>query len=140
MTAGKDLYSNIKVAKAINPAALTGTSTPISVDRLGYESVLAVVQTGAMTTVDSSNYFEFTLVESDDGTTFTDVADSDVIGSTVNLIVKCDAAGDANGTFVLGYKGSKRYVSVLATETGTSSIIAGATIVLGSNANAPVNA
>lgn len=131
MSAGKDLFNNLVIAKAINPASITATTTPISVDRQGFGSVLAVVQTGAMTTVSDSNFFELTLVESDDGITFTDVADTDVIGSNVNLIVKCDASGDANSTFKLGYKGAKRYVSVLATETGTSVIVVGASIVLG---------
>jgi hypothetical protein len=132
MSAGKDLFNNLVVAKAINPASITATTTPISVDRQGFGSVLAVVQTGAMTTADASNFFLLEIFESDDGVTFTKAADTDVIGSDVNLIVKCDGAPKANGTFTLGYKGAKRYVSVQATETGTSVIVVGASIVLGS--------
>ena len=134
----KDLYNNVTLAAAQYPASISATGSVISVDRRGYDSVLACVNTGAMTTVDSSNYFSYTLVESDDGSTFTAVAAADIEGGSTNLIAKLDAAGDADKLFKLGYKGSKRYVGILPTETGTSVVIAGAFFILGDPADAPV--
>lgn len=131
MSAGKDLYSNLSVQPAILPASISATTTPVSVDRRGYESVSAVVNCGAMTTItDGTNNFVITLVESVDGSTWTAVAAEDIIGGANNTIVTLVTAS-AGLTYTLGYKGNKRYVSVLATETGTAVAIFGATIVLG---------
>lgn len=132
MSAGKDLYSNLSVQPAILPASISATTTPVSVDRQGYESVLAVVNCGAMTTITNGvNDYTLSLVESDDGSTFTAVAAADIIGAADNTIVTLET-GSAGLTYQLGYKGNKRYVSVLATERGTAVAIFGATIVLGS--------
>lgn len=131
-----DLKNNLTVTSAVHPATLTADGTVVSVDRQGSGAVLAVVQLGALTTVDVSNYFEFKLQESDDGSTFTDVVAADLIGGTTNVIVRANGVlGVANTSYTLGYKGNKRYVGVLADETGTSTIIAGAVIIEGGLSN-----
>ena len=74
-------------------------------DRLGYDSVTLLLLTGTLTDADAT--WSVLLEESDDGTTFTAVADDDLIG-TEALAGFTFAADDACRK--LGYRGTKRYL------------------------------
>lgn len=104
-----DMYSRINVAQSLNPAARIATANGTGVDLAGYEGALCVVSVGTRT--DGTHALK--LQESDDNTTFTDVAAADLRGSF--------PADVTTGTPIrVGYKGTKRYVRAVATVTGAT--------------------
>ena len=126
----KDLSNNIvhvvSLAAAVRTAAANGTG----VDLQGYESATILVDVGAEgDTLSSSVHFEVSLEHSDDNSTFTDVAQADIIDGTISadgIFLKLDGTtgGDpdtAGGIFRVGYVGGKRYVRVVLAKTGTHS-------------------
>lgn len=125
--AKRDLYNNIGVSASVVPAVLTATGTGTGVDTRGFQSVTAVINTGAIV---AAGLFTPKLQESDDNATFTDVAAGDLLGAFANLA--------ASAVQRVGYKGSKRYVRVVLTYVSGTSIAAGAVIVLGHAELAPV--
>lgn len=129
--------SSIETRLALTPAARTATvaDAPI-IDMRGYDSATFVVFAGAVTAADADNRMNFTLSEGDasnlsDGDA---VAAGDFVGAPV-----VDATADADsiiGTIV--YKGSKRYVRLVGTETGTFNAIVGAVVNLSHADHQPV--
>lgn len=105
-------------------ATLSGTtpSKGTLVDMQGFESVTFVVSTGTVTDAGTSAGFGFEVQECDTtaDTSFTAVADGDLIGLESALTVTGDTQDDKLiGS--IGYRGSKRYVRIVATgTTGTN--------------------
>jgi hypothetical protein len=119
----RDLYSNLGVAVLLASATYAADSTPASVDLDGFDSALLAIEVGAGgITFTTSNKVEFVLTHSDDDTTYTNVADADVIGVTgitggiVKSLVAAHAAADVS---LVGYIGGKRYLKLLADFSGT---------------------
>ncbi|XKM40332.1 hypothetical protein A4U53_030850 [Rhizobium ruizarguesonis] len=125
--AKRDLYNNISVAASVAPAVLTATGTGTGVDARGFQSVTAVINTGAIV---AAGLFTPKLQESDDNSAWSDVAAADLLGSFANLA--------ASAVQRVGYKGSKRYVRVVLTYVSGTSIAAGAVVILGHAELAPV--
>ena len=123
----RDLASNIAVVTSIAPAVLTATAIGTSVDLLGFNSAALVISTGAIA---GAGDFAPKLQESDDGTTFTDVAASDVTGTA-------PAALAATSTVELGYKGFKRFIRPVLTLVSGTSIAAAAVVIRGNPAKSP---
>lgn len=121
----KDIKNNVGVVKTINPAAYNTAQTGASADLSGYDAAMAVMHCGAIT--DGTHTPK--LQESDDNSTFTDVAAADLDGSF--------AAMTANTIQRVGYVGAKRYIRVYVTSSGTTGAVYGAVIVLGKPAQAP---
>lgn len=125
---GQDLHNLIVTRLALAGGSKSADTNGATIDRQGYGSVEFIVHAVSMATGDGSNYFTFKLQEGDlaNGNDMADVAAADRIG---DLPV-------ANGTDVadeistVGYKGSKRYVRLVADETGTAAVTAGAVAVL----------
>ena len=126
----KDLSNNIspavRLAAAVRRAAANGTG----VDLQGYESATVLVDVGAEgDTLSSSVHFEVSLEESDDNSTFTDVAQASIIDGTIasgGIFLKLDGTAGGNpdstgGIFRVGYVGNKRYIRVVLAKTGTHS-------------------
>jgi hypothetical protein len=120
-----DLHNNIKQKLALSPVALgaTGASAGKIIDRQGYGGVEFLVGYGAVTTTGS--VVTALLKEGDVTGTLTSVADADLIG-TEALAGLAAAATRTSGVAQqvvkrLGYKGSKRYVQLTLTNTGTTS-------------------
>jgi len=119
----KDLHSGVSVATLIGAAVLTADNTPASIDRAGFEAVEIVLAIGAGgITFSGSNKIEFVLTHSDDDTTYTNVADADLLGvtGTANGIIKAlTSAHAAPASYRFGYKGGQRYLKLLADFSGT---------------------
>jgi hypothetical protein len=119
----KDLHSKLKVVSLIDVATLAADSALIAVDRQGYEGVEIVLSIGiGGITFTTSNKVEFVLTHSDDNSSYSNVADADMLGVTgiSNGIIKSlVAAHAAASVHRYGYKGNKRYLKLLADFSGT---------------------
>lgn len=127
----QDLKNNVLAVQSIHPQLVAATVTGIKADLLGYESAMAIVNAGAWT----DGTHTPSLLESDDDSTYTTVAAGDLQGSFTAIA----ASGQQNQAFQVGYKGSKRYLKVKVTVTGSPSTGAyiAAAIVKGNPRNAP---
>lgn len=131
MSGLRDLKSNIGVAMSVLPLLRTATVSGTGVDLREFDSAMAELQVGTIT----DGTFTPKLQESDDDSTYTDVAAADLIGSFT-------ARTSANDGTVerVGYGGDKRYIRVVYTVTGSPATggTVGATIVQGHPHYAPV--
>lgn len=127
MTPERDGASSKTIALAIGPATLAADNTPAAVDLRDYRKATLMLAIGVGgITFDGTNKIEVKLTHSDDGTTYADVADDDVVkdayapASLTTGIIRSLAAAHAAATVQkLGYKGGKRYVKLLADFSGT---------------------
>ena len=134
----KDLSNNISPAVSLAAATRTAAANGTGVDLQGYESATVLVDVGAEgDTLSSSVYFEVSLEESDDDSTYTDVAQAGIIDGTATG--NPDSAG---GIFRVGYVGNSRYIRVVLAKTGTHSngTPLGAMVVRGSARHSSDNA
>lgn len=119
----KDLKHSIKVVKSLNGATYSSDQNGASVDRAGYEAVTAVVLIGAGGIVfDGSNYVAFELEDSDDGSTWADVADkfmSDPTGAGGGEFARVNDPAEDDTTYTCAYFGGKRYTRIVANFVGT---------------------
>lgn len=127
----RDLKSNIKPMTSIAPQSLTAAANGTGVDLKGYDSAAVVFNAGAIGGTTPS--FTFAVQESDDNSTFTDVAAANLVGSAP--VVTTNNAGVS----WVGYAGNKRYIRAIAkTVSGTSpTLLATAVVVLGHPAKLP---
>lgn len=133
--ASRDLHNNVKIVPAIDPAAIrTGNAvtTGATIDTSGFESVEFAVQSGAIT----DGQFAIS-VEDGDQANMSDaaaVAAADLIGAAPTLL-----ATDDSVVKKVGYRGTKRYVRIKATQTGaTTGGFVAAVAILGNPRSAPV--
>jgi hypothetical protein len=132
--ASRDLHNQIKALSAIDPAAIrTGNAvtTGTTIDTQGFESVEFLVQSGAVT----DGTWAVT-VEDGDASNMSDAATVDaayLVGAAPSI-----AAADDSIVKKIGYRGSKRYVRIKATQTGaTTGGFLSAVAVLGHPRNLP---
>lgn len=119
-----DLHSSIKQKLAITPTAAgaTGTTTGKIIDRQGYGGVEFLVGYGAITT--TGTVVTLVMKEGDVTGTLTSVADADMLGTEALAGLAAGARTSGTGQQVVkrvGYKGTKRYVQLNFTNTGTTS-------------------
>jgi hypothetical protein len=107
-------------------ATLSG-ATPAAgdwIDMQGWQSLTFTVGTGTVTDAGTASGFAFEVQESDTtaAADATAVADADLIGTEAALTVTADGDDDKMiGS--IGYRGSKRYVRLVATgTTGTNAV------------------
>ena len=108
--ATRDLTNIVDVAESIRPQVASGAVNGETVDTRGFDSVAFAVSVGAIT--GTGGDATVTIEESDDDSTWTDVADADIIGTEPTLA--------ANTAYQFGYSGNARYVRAvfgLGTET-----------------------
>jgi hypothetical protein len=116
----RDLINSTKATAAFTYGARTASTNGTNIiDMQGFGACTFVVQVAGVTTADSSNLFTFTIQAGDDsglsdGATVT--AATGLLGS--NIVI--DNTNDANKVGMMGYVGGKRYVRLVATETGTA--------------------
>lgn len=119
----RDITESLSAVHLIAPATLSADNTPASVDLLGYQAAAIYVGVGVGgITFSSTNRVDFVLTHSDDNSTFTPVAQADVIGVTVGAggIVRSLIAAHANPSVTeVGYVGRKRWLRMLADFSGT---------------------
>lgn len=140
----KDLHSNIRTKTVISPLAIgaNATKSGIVIDRQGYGGVEFIASYGAVTTTGS--VVTLVVKEGDVTGTLTSVADDYLLG-TEALASLPAATPRAAGTTKevtkrVGYIGNKRYVTVDAVQTGTTSVgVIGVAAILHSPHNAPTD-
>lgn len=126
----RDIASNIGAALALSPAVQAATIKGNAIALAGFESAVAIINTGAIA---GAGDYTAKLQESDTTTDgdFTDVVAADLVGSL-------PASLTADGTFKQGYIGNKPYIRVVLTKNGGTSVAAGAVVVKGNAHQRPV--
>lgn len=121
------LHENVKALRVIAPIAIgaNATKTGKVIDRQGYGGVEFVASYGAVTTTGS--IVTLIVKEGDATGNMTSVADGDLVGTETLASLPVQATSRTsevgkNVTKRVGYKGIKRYVSVDAVSTGTTSV------------------
>lgn len=119
----RDMHSALVAVLALDAAVYSADAQSIDIDLQGYnasELVLSIGEGGI--TFSGSNKIEFKLLHSDDGVTFINVTDSDMLGVadiTDGIIKSLTSAHNAADVYRFGYKGNKRYLRVVADFSGT---------------------
>lgn len=118
----KDMHSAMLAVAAIGNATLAADNTPAAIDLQGYNAaeILLAIGVGGIT-FSATNKVEFTLTHSDDDSTYTAVADADMLGvSSISsgIIKSLVAAHAAAAVYRFGYVGGKRYLKLLADFSG----------------------
>ena len=121
MSVTKDLHNLISVTTAIALTAVADGEdvAGVSIDRQGSDGLEFIFQVGAYTDGSVTPLVQ----ESDDDSTYTDVADADLTNT------EASAALSAAGVSSIGYIGDKRYVKVTAATAAGSTLSVGATAV-----------
>lgn len=119
-----DLKNNIAVVSALAPAVHAATKADAAViDLQGAGSATVVINTGAIV---SAGDYTVSLMHGDA---------SDLSGGAAatgdDLLGSFPATLSADSAYAVGYRGGKRYVRVVITKNGGTSIAAGAVIVKG---------
>lgn len=120
------LYTDNKFSQSLDPATITSDTNCTSVDMKGYDEVMFLVNIGESgDTLSASVKIELEVEESDDNSTFTDVADADLVNYVAGTNDGCfgviDAAAEDDAIFITAYRGDARYVRVVLNLTGTHS-------------------
>lgn len=121
----KDMHSEVHATPLLAAAAISADNTQIWVDTRGYEAVEILLSIGVGgITFSGTNKVEYKLYESDasDGTGATLVADADIMGVTpggTGILKSLTAAHSTAANYRFGYRGSKRYIGLLADFSGT---------------------
>lgn len=125
----RDLYSNIGAVQAIAPAVQAAAADGAAIDMKGFSSLAFVLSTGAIV---GSGDFGAKLQESDQsGSGFADVP-ADFVQTNAPATLAASSA------YRVGYLGNKRYVRLVLTKAGGTSIAAGAVAILGDPDSRPV--
>lgn len=126
----RDMKSNIAAQVAIAPEVLSGTKTGAAIDLADANRMAFVVTTGA---VDGAGSFTLKVQESD-------VATGGGFADADAMWIDGDAPAplEANAAYRVGYHGHKRYVRLVATKGGGTSIALSAVAVLSDLAERPV--
>lgn len=120
-----DLHNNSRALTVIPPIAIgaNATKTGKVIDRQGYGGVEFIASYGAVTTTGTVG--ALVVKEGDATGSLTSVADADLLGTEALAGLAAGARTSGVGKNVskrVGYKGSKRYVSVNFISTGTTSV------------------
>lgn len=140
------IYSDVKYQQILDPATVTADAESSTVDIDGYGSACFLVNVGESgDALSGSVKIELEVEESDDDSTWTDVADAHltnyVDGTNDGTFGVIDDAAEDDARYICGYTGIKRYIRVIVNVTGThsSGTPIAVTAVLGSPRVAPVN-
>lgn len=123
----RDHINSFGAVTAVAPAVLSADAPNIAIDRAGFDAVTFVLQIGAGgITFSATNRIDFAMEHSDDGTTWSPVVATNVIGATVagSGIVLSQRTAHPDPTthrfgYVDGIVGQKRFVRLRAAFNGT---------------------
>lgn len=115
---------NMLVANNIDAVTTTAAASGAGVDTQGYESVAFIANVGESgDTLSGSVSIDLLVQESDDDSTYTDVAEADLdgglSGGAAGAFALIDAAAEDDTAYTVGYIGGKRYVRSRIELTGT---------------------
>ncbi len=122
-----DMHNTTRTKRVIAPVAIGANATKSGavIDRQGYGGVEFVVSYGAVTT--TGTIVTLVVKDGDVTGTLTSVADANLLGTETlaSLPVQATSRTSEVGKNVskrIGYRGMKRYVTVDAISTGTTSV------------------
>lgn len=122
----RDLYHNVLATQVLAPVTSTATKTSSAIDMQGYNSANVVFDIGhSGDTLSGSLYWTLKLQHSDDNSTYSDTAASDISAGVATLVIDGSTHTDS-AAYGFGYIGGKRYLKAVATPTG--SIVSGVPI------------
>ena len=143
----RDLYSNLGESTPIALVTHTADADGTGIDMQGFSSLMLVAVVGVSgDTLSGSVYIELEVEESDDDSTYTDVANADlqntVTGTNVGTFALIDDPAEDALTYKTGYLGNKRYIRPVVNVTGTHTNGTPITVIAirGHAENKPVNA
>jgi hypothetical protein len=123
-----DIASDMKIVSALAPATLDSDTTSVALNTSNYPfkalSLGIYVGVGGIT-FDATNRVDFKLIHSADDVTYVAVEDDDVVFAYPQVvaaggIIKSLIAAHASAEWlVVGYRGKKQYVKVMADFGGT---------------------
>lgn len=112
MAHNRDIDKRLAVSSTQLPNVVTATTTSTGVDLQGFTSAMFVAHIGTIT----DGTFAFDPEESDDNSTWSNVAAGNLSGAFVNATSSAD-----DRVQEVGYLGSKRYIRCNLTVTGSPS-------------------
>jgi hypothetical protein len=122
----REMYNSIKIGTIKAPVLTNSSTNGVYFDTRGSDAVTILALVGASTgTPSTANKMTLVVQESSSTAAASFVAVSaanligEVSGTTIGAFAILDGAGDLSQTYKVGYIGSKRYVRVKYTETGT---------------------
>lgn len=122
----RDLYSHISLGELIPEGDYNADTTPVALDLQGHGSMVIALDIGiGGITFTDANRIDFVLTHSDDDSTYTAVEQSDVQGVTVatgGIVKSLVTAHTAPAVYKIGYKGTGRYLKLLADFSGTHGV------------------
>lgn len=116
-------FQSIKVVGTLDPVAKNATYSSTGVDRYGYSDVVMALYAGTCSSLSAGSvYYTITFEDSDTSvsTGFGTIADADMVGGLSATYV-LNATTKDNQIILRGYKGTKRWVRLTATLTGSDS-------------------
>jgi len=115
----RDLYHNIQTSQVLHPVTATTTKTSATVDVQGFDGAVLTVALGQSgDTLSGSVYWTLKLTHSDESAAnFTDVTLADLRNGAETIAVNSPSLDETCYSF--GYAGTKRYLRVVATASGT---------------------
>ena len=123
----KDLTSAVSPLQTLVPATRNTAATGSTIDMTVFDSAVVVVAVGAL--VDGTH--SVTVQDSDDGTTWANVNDGQLVGTFTNLT--------ANSVQRVGYLGIRRYLRANSASSGATGCTFGAVIVRGNPRTGPTS-
>ncbi len=126
----KDMSNSIATAVSLVSAVRTAAANGTGVDLQGYESATLIADVGAEgDALASDKYFEISLEHSDDNSSWSDVAQADIVDGTISsggIWLKLDGSAGGNPDtageiYRVGYIGGKRYIRGVLAKSGTHS-------------------
>lgn len=130
-----DLKSNIGFARIATYGQKNATVAAAGTEVAGFNGACVVVEVGAHT----ADGISVTIVESDDDSTYTDVAAANLDGSTGWEQDLSITTSNDNTTYYVGYKGNKKYLGAKITDASTGDVILGIYVVKGYAKDIPQN-
>ena len=123
----RDVKNLSKPMASLVSANRTADANGTGIDLTGFEGALVIGDVGAEgDTLDASNDINLEVEESADNSTYTDVADADLVGSVTGAntgtFAHVDAAGEAPKIYFASYIGSKKWIRIVDNRTGTHTV------------------
>lgn len=121
-----NFYTDYKITPLIVNAVKNSDTNCTGVDTMGYSETIFLVDMGnSADTLSASNYIELEVEESVDNSTYTDVANADLVnyvtGNNVGTFAVVNAPTEDSLVFMTAYRGETRYVRPVLSFTGTHS-------------------
>jgi hypothetical protein len=122
----KDIHNLMSAVTSLKAANRTADANGTGVDLQGYEGAEVIANVGLSgDTLSGTVKIALELEESDDDSTYTDVADADMLGETgagSGEFALIDDPAEDELTYKVGYIGAKRYIRVVWNITGTHTV------------------